>query len=335
MAKITIGVALFIPLVALCQTPGRDLSGRVKAASGSPIPNARVSVKNLASGDTFSAVTSEDGSYRLARLPPGNYDVSVAARGFASVRTTVAIHADQDQVADLTLPSGNEQGTSSTVSGVVSGKNVSDLPLNGRSARHAEVSTRPSRVGPGRVAMGGVFEASSGVPFTPGFAGDTLGVKSIDPNIDVPNLLSGTGCASPINPGNSNHYIKTQCFGVPNPINLRGNLGRNTLIGPGLINLDSSVFKNNRIKSISDRFNIQFRSEFFNHTYSTLLHDLGTPVKVQQTLLGHSSASTTMDVYTHPVSGLNAMRSQAWEGFRSQMFPTCTKMQQAQKQPGC
>lgn len=113
MAKITIGVALFIPLVALCQTPGRDLSGRVKAASGSPIPNARVSVKNLASGDTFSAVTSEDGSYRLARLPPGNYDVSVAARGFASVRTTVAIHADQDQVADLTLPSGNEQGTSS------------------------------------------------------------------------------------------------------------------------------------------------------------------------------------------------------------------------------
>lgn len=179
---------------------------------------------------------------------------------------------------------------------------MSDLPLNGRSARHAEVSTRPSRVGPGRVAMGGVFEASSGVPFTPGFAGDTLGVKSIDPNIDVPNLLSGTGCASPINPGNSNHYIKTQCFGVPNPINLRGNLGRNTLIGPGLINLDSSVFKNNRIKSISDRFNIQFRSEFFNHTYSTLLHDLGTPVKVQQTLLGHSSASTTMDVYTDPVS---------------------------------
>jgi hypothetical protein len=33
-----------------------------------------------------------------------------------------------------------------------------------------------------------------------------------------------------------------------------------------------------------------------------LLHDLGTPVKVQQTLLGDSSAATTTDVYTHPVS---------------------------------
>jgi len=38
------------------------------------------------------------------------------------------------------------------------------------------------------------------------------------------------------------------------------------------------------------------------HTYSTLLHDLGTPIRVQQTLLGHSSAATTMDVYTHSVS---------------------------------
>ena len=131
--------------------------------------------------------------------------------------------------------------------------------------------------------LGGVFEASTGVPFTPGFGGDALGVKSTDPNIDVPNLLGGSGCASPVNPGNPNHYIKTQCFAVPTAptqsfynancdpmfafptcLNLRGNLGRNTLIGPGLLSLDFSVFKNNPIKRISDTFNIQFRSEFFN-----------------------------------------------------------------------
>jgi hypothetical protein len=129
--------------------------------------------------------------------------------------------------------------------------------------------------------IGGVFEASTGVPFTPGFGGDALGVKSTDPNIDVPNLLSGPGCSSPVNRGNPTNYIKTQCFAVPvaptqsfytancDPtfafpacLNLRGNLGRNTLIGPGLVNLDFSVFKNNPIKRIS--FNIQFRAEFFN-----------------------------------------------------------------------
>lgn len=49
-----------------------------------------------------------------------------------------------------------------------------------------------------------------------------------------------------------------QCF------NLRGNVGRNTLIGPGLMNVDFSVFKNNYIKRISESFNVQFRAEFFN-----------------------------------------------------------------------
>jgi len=46
--------------------------------------------------------------------------------------------------------------------------------------------------------------------------------------------------------------------------NLRGNVGRNTLIGPGLTNLDFSVVKNNSIRRISESFNVQFRAEFFN-----------------------------------------------------------------------
>jgi hypothetical protein len=49
-AKITIVLALLMPLGALGQTPERNLSGMVKSASGYPIPNAQVSVKNLANG---------------------------------------------------------------------------------------------------------------------------------------------------------------------------------------------------------------------------------------------------------------------------------------------
>jgi len=112
--------------------------------------------------------------------------------------------------------------------------------------------------------LGGVFQASTGVPFTPGFAGDSLGVGSTEPNIDVPNVLARPGCRSYVNAGNPNHYIRTQCFEVPNPITLRGNLGRNTLTGPGLLNFDLSVVKNNYVKRVSDAFNVQFRTEFFN-----------------------------------------------------------------------
>ena len=112
--------------------------------------------------------------------------------------------------------------------------------------------------------LGGVFQASTGVPFTPGFAGDSLGVGSTEPNIDVPNVLTGPGCSSYVNSGNPNRYIRTQCFAGPNPITLRGNLGRNTLTGPGLLNFDLSVVKNNYVKRVSDAFNVQFRTEFFN-----------------------------------------------------------------------
>jgi hypothetical protein len=134
--------------------------------------------------------------------------------------------------------------------------------------------------------LGGIFKASDGVPFTPLFgpAGDPLGNHSGEP--DVPNRLVGNGCATLTNPGNPNNYIKTQCFAVPTApsaafwtancdpafgtitnlqcFNLRGNAGRNILIGPGINELDFSVFKNNYIRRISEIFNVQFRAEFFN-----------------------------------------------------------------------
>jgi hypothetical protein len=123
------------------------------------------------------------------------------------------------------------------------------------------------------------------VPFTASFGndGDPLGLNSSDP-WDFPNRLSGPGCSSLVNPGNPNHYIKTQCFAVPTApssafyskycdpnvgsfpqcFNLRGNAGRNILTGPGLSNLDFSVFKNTPVTWISETFKVQFRAEFFN-----------------------------------------------------------------------
>jgi hypothetical protein len=130
--------------------------------------------------------------------------------------------------------------------------------------------------------LGGIYRASSGVPFSVPIGGDPLGELS-DHAFDVPNRLSGPGCGSLVNPGNPVQYIKTQCFSFPtapdqafynancdpkfkfpNCGNLRGNAGRNILTGPGLSNFDFSLFKNNRIPRISEQFNAQFRVEVFN-----------------------------------------------------------------------
>jgi len=110
--------------------------------------------------------------------------------------------------------------------------------------------------------LGGLYKASSGQPFTPILGGDPAGQK-LDETSQLPNRLTEPGCDTLTNVGNPNHYIKTQCLAFPG-LNKWGNLGRNTLIGPGVSKLDVSVFKNNRIRRISENFNVQFRAEFFN-----------------------------------------------------------------------
>ena len=133
--------------------------------------------------------------------------------------------------------------------------------------------------------FGGVIVVSTGSPFTVLIAGDPLGQNSTDP-FGYASRVAGPGCSNPVT-GDVNGYIKLSCFSVPTvpasfaaacqtavngsgvPIlntcmNLFGNAGRNTVIGPGLKNVDFSAFKNNYIPRISETFNIQFRAEFFN-----------------------------------------------------------------------
>jgi hypothetical protein len=110
--------------------------------------------------------------------------------------------------------------------------------------------------------LGGLYKTSSGQPFTPILGGDPAGMK-LDETSEPPNRLGGSGCRTLTNPGNPNHFIKAQCLAFPGASKW-GNLGRNTLIGPGVSKLDFSVFKNNPVKRISESFNVQFRAEFFN-----------------------------------------------------------------------
>jgi hypothetical protein len=151
------------------------------------------------------------------------------------------------------------------------------------------------RWGLGGWQLGGIFEISTGVPFSVVDTGDPLGLGNVDP-FARPDRISGPGCSNPINPGNPNQYIKIECFALPTPppgyasqcvtygyvppvpgpgnpgipgtcANRLGNSGRNQLIGPGLINFDMSLFKNIPIKKLSERFNAfnaQFRVEVFN-----------------------------------------------------------------------
>jgi hypothetical protein len=134
--------------------------------------------------------------------------------------------------------------------------------------------------------LGGIVTVQGGVPFTPLLGGDVLG-QTGNSGLDFPKRISGPGCQTGVNPQNPDNYIKLQCFAFPNPVTLLQG-GRNVIIGPGLVNVDMSIFKNNPIKRISESFNVQFRAEAFNIfnrpnfappiDTSTIIEQDGTPI---------------------------------------------------------
>jgi hypothetical protein len=111
--------------------------------------------------------------------------------------------------------------------------------------------------------LGAIFTISDGMPFTPLISGDAAGEKSSSP-YDVPNRVIGPACTHLTSPGNPSQYINLACYSFPVPANLLGNAGRNSLVGPGLVQLDCSVARTFAMRLFSETVKLQFRAEAFN-----------------------------------------------------------------------
>ncbi|MGH9325897.1 MAG: TonB-dependent receptor domain-containing protein [Terriglobia bacterium] len=122
--------------------------------------------------------------------------------------------------------------------------------------------------------LGGVFQAHSGTPFTLTIAGDQANTGTDRSDEQRPNFNAIPGCTpNAINPGQFDNYVKLQCFSYP-AFGTLGNLGRNTLQGPGMTEFDFSLFKNEAL--FAEKLKVQFRAEFFNVLNNTNF-ELGAP----------------------------------------------------------
>ncbi len=104
--------------------------------------------------------------------------------------------------------------------------------------------------------VSGIFSALSGAPFSVITGYDQTGIDDL--SVRRPNLVPGCN-PNPIL-GKVNDWFNTACFAAP-PAGELGNLGRNTLVGPGFWDLDFAVMKNTRL---SEKLTVQFRAEAFN-----------------------------------------------------------------------
>jgi hypothetical protein len=94
------------------QATAATITGTVTGPAGTVVPNATVSVKNVATGQATELRANSAGIYNVPNLAPGDYEVSISAEGFATTvsKLTLAAGTRQTMDAALAAPSGNAPG---------------------------------------------------------------------------------------------------------------------------------------------------------------------------------------------------------------------------------
>lgn len=136
------------------------LTGTVTDQSGAVIAGATVSVTDAGTGQVRTATTDANGSYKFGLLPPGTYSVTFSSTGFQTLTVpSVTVNVTQTAVLDHKLQVGEQtekvtvqattqalQTQSVTNGGLVSGKEITSLPLVSRNYTQV-ISLSPGVVG--------------------------------------------------------------------------------------------------------------------------------------------------------------------------------------------
>jgi hypothetical protein len=138
-------VVLSTAAVCLAQSDTARLQGTVTDPQGNAVSGASVNVTSVETGRLSTATTNELGYYTVSALPPGNYRVDVAQKGFKKISRTLELQVAQLGVVDFQLSVGEVTETITVEAGspvinaqdsalgtVIEAKQIEELPLNGR-----------------------------------------------------------------------------------------------------------------------------------------------------------------------------------------------------------
>ena len=152
------------------QAVNGTILGTVQDQQGGVIGKADISVKSLDTGAVRKATAADNGEYRVASIPAGNYEVTITAAGFKTeVRSGVGVTVGADVNLNFSLTVGavtekievtgevaQVDTSSSAMGGFVNAGTIRELPLNGRDWLQLTL------LQPGALSNPGAQRASSG-----------------------------------------------------------------------------------------------------------------------------------------------------------------------------
>jgi len=114
-SKLFLGVGILVLVFLLsnplpAQVAGSTLTGTITDTLNAGIPNAKISVKNIATGQSTETQTNSAGIYNVPGLMPGDYEVSILADGFSTKVANVKITAAARQTLNQTLAVSSSGG---------------------------------------------------------------------------------------------------------------------------------------------------------------------------------------------------------------------------------
>ena len=158
------------------------VQGTVSDSNGALVPTAKVIIKDMETGKTQEATTSDEGFYRISGLAPGRYELTVEKEGYKkSVAESVSVGAENIQGVDVILEIGEitavvtiadeavaqlETENANVAKGITPAE-VKRLPQPGRDP-YELIRLTPGIFGDGSRSANG---NSSGLPNSPGPGG--------------------------------------------------------------------------------------------------------------------------------------------------------------------
>ncbi len=273
-----------------------SITGTVTDPTGAAIPNAQITVSNPEHGVKRTTVSNGEGSYLVSAVPPGNYDLTITAKGFKKYQATgIVLRVAEKARADAAMVVGaenaevNVEGTNvaqvetqtNELAGTITGKEISQLQLNGR------VFTQLVTLTPGVTNQTGSSEGQYGITGSVNYSvnGGRLEYNNweLDGGDNMDNGSNATLNVTPSIDAIGEVRVLTSNYGAQYGRNASGTIETETKSGTSHFHGDAYEFVRN------DKFNAtpEFQSSVPSYKKNDFGYTIGGPIYIP----GHYNAS--------------------------------------------